>query len=173
MAEKTSVDGNRVVIDDAEYTVKPAGTDRYAVFDYFGAALGYFMVRGKMIQPDDYRIAGAHPIVQIGRLWRAGNAGELEAKANPPSKMVCEVLTLAPIESALLDGARAHVRWLKTQPGLKSAFYAHDPTTGKAMAVRVWATQGHLERCRAATPPEDAKELPSTSTDVLALLDDL
>jgi hypothetical protein len=171
MAQKTSVDGNRVMIDDEFYNVKPAGTDRYAVYDGFGGALGYFKVNGKSITTDDYGIAGAPSLMLIGRLWRAGNAAELDGPA-PQSKMVCEVLTLAAFGADDVEKARAHLLWLKKQPGLKTAFYAHDGA-GKAVAVRVWSSRARMEGHKEATPPDGAEELPVSSTDVLGLVDDI
>ena len=54
MATKTSVSGNRVTIDDSDYNIIAAGANRYAVNDEFGGRLGYFTVRGKTLDADDY-----------------------------------------------------------------------------------------------------------------------
>ena len=166
----TSVEGNRVTIDGENYLVTPAGTDRYAVSDDFGGALGYFSLQGKVIKTDDYGVAGAPALKEVGRLWRDANDGALDAKPKPQSRMVAEVLTLTSFKPEDVDQARAHTAWLQSQPGIKAAFYAHDDK-GKAIAVRIWKTRANMEG--KGTPPDTAKELPSSSTEVLALIDDI
>lgn len=131
--------------------------------DSFDGALGYFTLSGKSISVDDYGIAGAPPLIQIGMLWRAAQAGTLEDKTAPASKMVCEVLTLTALQPTDLVKARAQLAWLKTQPGLKTAFYAHDEATGKALAVRVWTSRGRMGAHKGSTPPEGAKAQAATT----------
>src|SRR3954466_4718523 len=92
MASKTSVTGNRVTIDDSAYDVKPAGPNKYTVFDEFGGKLGNFTVRGKIVDAEDYGVAGAHPVAQLGKLWLAANT-KGDEKAGPESKVVCRVAT--------------------------------------------------------------------------------
>src|SRR4051812_16710371 len=113
MATKTSATRDRVTIDDNDYVVKPAGTDQYKVFDDFGTQLGYFTVRGKTVTPEDYGVAGAHSVVQIGRLWAAHNLSKAEEKAAAPAtKGVCRIATHDRPAEADLEKARAYRGWL-------------------------------------------------------------
>src|SRR5277367_4106729 len=93
MASKTHVDGNKVQIDDCDYTVGQAGAGQYSVMDAFGNKLGYFTVRGRAITPEDYGVEAAHPVVQIGRLWAAENLFNKpeDKSAGPPTRGVCRV----------------------------------------------------------------------------------
>src|SRR5262245_46287298 len=69
MAKVTAVDGNRVTLDDVVYEVVPAGTAQFYIVNEFGDKLGYFTVRGKTVNPEDYRLTGAPPVIRIARLW--------------------------------------------------------------------------------------------------------
>jgi hypothetical protein len=166
MTAKTSV-----TLEGHSYAIKPAGTDRHAVYNEFGEHCGYFRVKGKTVTADDYGVNGAHPLVQVGRAWVfAGGAGEDKPVT---SKMVAEVHALASAEPADLDAARAHLRWLKTQPGLRTAFCAHDAASGKILAIRVWANRAQMEASKGRTPPVGVKEPATTGVDVLGLIEDL
>jgi hypothetical protein len=157
---KTRVEGNSVHIDDSTYTVKTAGAAQYSVFDEFGLQLGYFTVRGRVVTPEDYGVDGAHPVVQIGRLWTAVHLFKQEEKAAPATKGFCRVVTHEKIGEADLDKARAYRAWMKKQPGCKASWFVADPLTGKAVSVSIWENRAMFVALATGTPPGDAVELP-------------
>jgi len=166
MAPKTSVDGNRVMIDGLTYTATPAGPNRYAVNDEFGTRLGYFMVNGRAVKDDDYGVDGAHPVLQIGKLWAAAQAAKAAPKAaGPGTKGFCRITTHEKPSEADLEKARAHRAWLKKQPGCKACYLVMDPATGKAQTITIWETREHLTALSDKAVPEGAKPLPGTSVD--------
>jgi len=170
MAIKTSVSGNRVTIDDSGYDVRPAGAGKHAVFDEFGGKLGHFVLRGKTIEPEDFGVAGSHPVAQIAKLWAAANLSSADDKGAPGSKMVCRVATHDRPAPADLEKARAYQAWLKKQPGVKAAYVAHDPSSGKALSISVWESR---ERLSALKSPADGPAAPTAaSVEVLPLLVD-
>jgi hypothetical protein len=174
MATKTSVTGDRVTIDDSIYVIKPAGAARYTVLDDFGGTLGNFNVRGKTVVPDDYGVEGAHPIVQIARLWVAANlSGPEEKPPEPQGKMVCRVVTHGRPAEAELQKARAHRAWLAEQPGFKGAYLAQDPATGKTLSVSLWETKEHLAALKDLAPPAGAAPVKAVSTEQFQLFDDV
>jgi hypothetical protein len=174
MASKTSVSGNRVTIDDSVYVVKPAGLNRYVVTDDFGGTLGYFLVRGKAIEPDDYGVEGSHPVIQIARLWTAVSLAKPDEKsAAPQSKMVCRIVTHERPGEAALQKAIAHRAWLAQQPGFKGAYLAQDPATGKTLSVSLWATKEHLDALRDQAPPDGAAPLKAASAELFQLFEDI
>lgn len=174
MAIKTSVTGNRVTIEDSVYHIKPAGLNRYTVFDDFGGTLGNFLVRGKAIDPDDYGVEGVHPVLQIARLWSAANLAKPEERgAGPDSKVVCRVVTHARPGDADLQRAKAHRAWLKQQPGYKGAYLAQDPETGKTLSISLWETREHLAALKDQSPPDGAAPIKATATEVFQLFEDL
>lgn len=170
MAAKTRVDGNRVTIDDLVYEVKPAG-GQYAVLDEFGGKLGYFTVRGKTILPEDYGVAGAHPVKEIARLWAGANLNKDEKPPPLVTKGVCQVSTHEAPSDADLEGARKHRAWLKKQPGCKASYLVRDPATGKALTIAVWQTRAHLEASEKAAAPEGVA-LKTTSVDVFPFVEE-
>lgn len=174
MAIKTSVTGNRVTIDDSTYVLKPAGAARYTVFDDFGGTLGNFVVRGKAVDPDDYGVEGAHPIVQIARLWVAETLSKpSEPPPEPQGKMVCRIVTHGRPAEAELQKARAHRAWLSEQPGFKGAYLAQDPATGKTLSVSLWETKEHLAALKDQAPPAGAASLKAVATEQFQLFDDV
>ena len=174
MAIKTSVNGNRVTIEDSVYNVKPAGLNRYTVSDDFGGTLGNFNVRGKAIDPDDYGVEGVHPVVQIARLWATANLAKPEEKgAGPESKVVCRIVTHARPGDADLKKAKAHRAWLAQQPGFKGAYLMQDPETGKTLSISLWETKEHLTALKDQTPPAGAASLKATATELFQLFEDL
>src|SRR4051812_46519905 len=128
MASKTQVDGNRVTIDDTVYVIKPAGAGKYTVFDDFGGKLGLFTVTGKKIDPEDYGVEGAHPVLQIGKLWGAANLKD-DKGPELATKGICRIATHDKPSSGDLEKARAHRAWLKKQPGIKASYLVHDPAS--------------------------------------------
>ena len=174
MAIKTSVTGNRVTIEDSVYVIKPAGALRYTVLDDFGGTLGNFVVRGKAVVPDDYGVEGAHPIVQIARLWvTATMSGPEEKPPEPQGKMVCRIVTHARPGEADLTKARAHRAWLAEQPGYKGAYLVQDAATGKTLSVSLWETAEHLAAPKDLPPPSGAAPLKATATEQFQLFDDV
>lgn len=170
---KTSVKGERVTIDDSDYLVKPAGTAQYAVFDDFGSQLGYFKVRGRAIEPEDYGVDGMHPIIQIAKLWTAANLEKpAEPGATPASKGVCRVVTHDKPAAGEAEKGRAYRAWLRKQPGCKASYYVSDPATGKGMSISIWETREQLTAARDAAPPEGAAALKSTSIEVFPLVEE-
>jgi hypothetical protein len=173
MAQKTGVDGNRVTIDGFVYLVTPAGSGRYAVGDEFGSKMGYFTIRGKVVMPDDYGIEGAHPVVQIGKLWSAAQAAKpAEKTAAPATKGVCRVETHERPSDADQEKARAYRAWLKKQPGCKASYFVLDPATGKALSISIWETREHLTAVKEAKPPEGAAPLGTTNVDSFPMVAD-
>lgn len=174
MAIKTSVTGDRVTIEDSIYVIKPAGAARYTVLDDFGGTLGNFNIRGKTVVPDDYGVEGAHPIVQIARLWVAANlSGPEEKPPEPQGKMVCRIVTHGRPVEAELHKARAHRAWLAEQPGFKGAYLAQDPVTGKTLSVSLWETKEHLAALKDLPPPTGAAALKAVATEQFQLFDDV
>lgn len=174
MAIKTSVTGDRVTIEDSIYVIKPAGAARYTVLDDFGGTLGNFNVRGKTVVPDDYGVEGAHPIVQIARLWVVANlSGPEEKPPEPQGKMVCRIVTHGRPVEAELQKARAHRAWLAEQPGFKGAYLAQDPATGKTLSVSLWETKEHLGALKDLPPPTGAAALKAVTTEQFQLFDDV
>lgn len=171
MASKTLVAGNRVTIDDSGYDVKPAGPSKYAVFDEFGGKIGTFTVRGKAVDPEDYGVAGAHPVVQIGKLWVAANLAKPDEKGGPASKVVCRVAVHERPGAEELARAKAYHGWLAKVPGVKAVHFAHDPATGKAMSISVWETREHLAALKEQAPPEGAAPLKAVSVEVLPIVE--
>src|SRR5690242_5145371 len=109
MAPSTSVDGEKVRIDDSNYVVKAAGTGRYSVCDEFGSQLGYFTVRGRVVAPDDFGVDGAHPVAQIGRVWAAVHLFKETGKdAGPRTVGVCRIAVHERPAAADVDNARAY-----------------------------------------------------------------
>jgi hypothetical protein len=172
MAIKTSVDGNRVTIEESVYVLSPAGTGKFAVSDDFGAKLGFLTVRGKAVEAEDYGIAGAHPLAQIGKLWAAANLNKVEAKAGPATKGICRVATHEQPAEADLDKARAYRAWLKTQPGCKATYFVRDPATGKALSISIWETREQLAAIKDKEPPAGAAALRSTSVEVYPVVEE-
>jgi hypothetical protein len=174
MAIKTSVNGNRVTIDDSVYVIKPAGPNRHTVYDDFGGTLGNFVVRGRAVEPDDYGVEGSHPILQIARLWTSVTLAKPEEKpAVPQGKMVCRVVTHDRPAAADAQRYSAHRAWLKEQPGFKGAYLAQDPATGKTLSVSLWETKEHLDALKTQSPPEGAGPLKATSMEMLQLFEDV
>ncbi|UQA56930.1 hypothetical protein [Polyangium aurulentum] len=173
MAVKTSVDGNRVTIDDYIYTVTPAGPGQYAVADEFGGRLGYFTVRGRVVTPDDYGVQGAHPVLQIGKLWAAAHLFKpTEKAAAPATKGLCRIATHERASEADLEKARAYRAWMKKQPGCKASYFVLDPATGKGMSISIWETREHLNALREMRPPEGATPLQSTSVESFPIVEE-
>jgi hypothetical protein len=172
MASKTSVAGNRVTIDECVYEVQSPGGGRHRVVDEFGGLLGAFVVNGKAVEPDDYGVAGAHPILQIAKLWLA-SAGQPEAKAIIESAMVCRVTTHERPEPSEVAKAKAYFAWLKTQPGVRSVFFAHDPANGRTVSISVWENRDLMAAMKGRSPPADAAAPKAISVEVLSLVQDL
>jgi hypothetical protein len=170
---KTRVEGNSVHIDDSTYSVKTAGAGQYAVFDEFGMQLGYFTVRGRVVTPEDYGVEGAHPVVQIGRLWAAVHLfKEQEKSGPPPTKGLCRMVTHEKIGEADLDKARNYRAWMRKQPGCKASWFVADPVTGKGVSFSVWENRAMLASLSTGTPPGDAVELPGTAVELFPIVED-
>ena len=173
MASKSSVENDRVTIDDSVYIVKSAGPNKYTVLDDFGGKLGGFVVRGRAIEPEDYGVAGVHPVLQIAKLWEAANRSKAPgASAAPPCTMVCRITTHPRPTEADLQRARAHHAWLKGQPGFKAAYLAQDPVTGKTLAITVWKTREQLTALEARALPGGVAPLHALSVETFQLLDE-
>jgi hypothetical protein len=172
MASKTHVSGNRVTIDDSVYVLTPAGPGRFGVADEFGDKLGYFAVRGKAVEADDFGVAGAHPLLQIGKLWVAANAPKSEdAGKGPATKGVCRVAVHERPTDADLDKARAYRAWMRKQPGCKASYLVLDPATGKALSISVWASRAELSAVK-DTSPDGAPALKATSVEVYPMVEE-
>jgi len=173
MAQKTSVTGNRVTIDDNTYVVTQAGP-QYAVTNDFGDRLGYFSVRGRAVTAEDWGVAGAHPLMQIGKLWVAANQPKTEEKAGggPPSRGVCRISTHEKPSDADAEKARAHRAWMKKQPGCKASYYVLDPATGKALTITIFETRDQLNAAKDAAPPDGAAPLRATSVEVFPMVEE-
>lgn len=173
MASKTSVEGNRVTIDGFRYTLSPAGKNRYALEDEFGAKLGYFTVDGPRIKPEDFGVEGAHPVMQIGRVWAAAQAAKAPAPAGPvQTKGYCRVITHERPAEADLEKARAHRVWLKKQPGCKASYFMNDPASGKALSISIWESREHLAAVKDSDAPEGAAALAGASIDVFPMVEE-
>jgi outer membrane protein W len=172
MAQKTSVAGNRVTIDDNTYVVAQAGP-QYAVTNDFGDRLGYFSVRGRAVTAEDWGVAGAHPLMQIGKLWVAANLVKTEEKSSAlASRGVCRVTTHEKPSDADAEKARAHRAWTKKQPGCKASYFVLDPATGKALTITIWETRDQLNAAKDAAPPDGAAALRATSVEVFPMVEE-
>jgi len=173
MPPKTSVDGNRVTIDGFRYDLSPAGKNRYALNDEFGAHLGYFAVNGRVITPEDFGVEGAHPVIQIGRTWLAAQVTKAPAPAGAvQTKGFCRVVTHEKPADADAEKARAHRAWLKKQPGCKASYFVHDPASGKAMSISIWESREHLAAVKDSEAPEGAVALASVSIEVFPMVEE-
>ncbi len=171
MASK--VEGNKVQIDDSGYTVKTAGAGQYAVTDDFGNQLGYFTVRGRVVTPEDYGIEGAHPVVQIGRLWAAVHLFKQEEKsAGPATKGICRIAHHEKVGEADLGKARAYRAWMKKQPGCKASYFVADPATGKGLSISIWESRAMLASLSTGTPPGDAVDLPAAGVELYPIVEE-
>jgi heme-degrading monooxygenase HmoA len=173
MPPKTSVDGNRVTIDGFRYDLSPAGKNRYALADEFGAKLGYFAVNGRVVTPEDFGVEGAHPVMQIGKVWLAAQAAKAPAATGPvQTKGYCRVVTHEKPSDADVEKARAHRAWLKKQPGCKASYFVHDPASGKAMSISIWESRDHLAAVKDADAPEGAAALASAAVEVFPMVEE-
>lgn len=173
MPPKTSVDGNRVTIDGFRYDLSPAGKNRYAVADEFGAKLGYFTFNGRVVTPEDFGVEGAHPVVQIGRTWLAAQVAKAPATTGPvQTKGVCRVMTHERPSDADLEKARNHRAWLKKQPGCKVSFFVHDPASGKALTISIWESRDHLAAVKDTDAPDGAAALASASVETFPMVEE-
>lgn len=173
MAIKTQVEGNRITMDDAVYLAKPAGTNQFAVSNEFGDRLGYFTVRGRAVEAEDYGVDGAHPIMQIGKLWVSGNVAKLDEKPKrPATKGVCRVATHAAPTEADMDKARAYRAWMKKQPGCKASYFVHDPATGKALSISIWEKGEQLAALAGGVSPDGGVALAATSVELFAMVEE-
>jgi hypothetical protein len=171
MDHEMSVSGHRVTVDDANFDVKPAGTDRYAVFDEFGGALGFFMVQGRAVKVDGYGVEGEPPMMVIGRAWVA--AAHAEPVVVRPSHMICRVATSESPAEGEVEKAKAHAEGLNPQPEAKAAFVAHDTASGKMLSVSVWSSQEKLASALAKPAPEGAAEPASAKVELSPMAADL
>ncbi|MDI1481826.1 hypothetical protein [Polyangium sp. y55x31] len=173
MASKTHVDGNKVTIDDSLYHVTAAG-GQYAVTDEFGLRTGYFSVRGRVVTPEDYGVEGAHPVLQIGKLWAAANLWKANEKSasSVPTKGFCRVVTHEKASEADLEKARAYRAWMRKQPGCKASYFVTDPATGKGMTISIWETRDQMNAAKEARPPEGATQLKSLGVEVFPMVEE-
>lgn len=173
MPPKTSVDGNRVTIDGFRYDLSPAGKNRYALNDEFGAHLGYFGVNGRVITPEDFGVEGAHPVRQIGQIWLAAQAPKTPAPTGAvQTKGYCRVITHEKPTDADVEKARAYRAWLKKQPGCKASYFMHDPSSGKAMSISIWESREHLAAVKDSDAPEGSAALASAAIDVFPMVEE-
>ena len=153
--------------------MSPAGKNRYALADEFGAKLGYFTVNGRVVTPEDFGVEGAHPVVQIGRVWAAAQVNKAPAASGAvQTKGGCRVTTHERPTEADIEKARAHRAWMKKQPGCKASFFVHDPATGKGMTISIWESREHLAALKDAGAPEGATPLSATSTEVFPMVEE-
>jgi hypothetical protein len=172
MAQRTSVDGNKVKIDDETYLVTPAGAGQQVVHDDFGGKLGYFTVRGKVVEAEDYGVAGAPPVVQIGRLWAAAQASKDDKAAGPATKGVCRIAVHEKPSEADLAKGRAYRAWMRKQTGCKASYFVHDPATGKALSISIFENRAQIAALRDGTPPSDAAALAAASVEVYPIVEE-
>jgi hypothetical protein len=173
MATKTQVDGNKVHIDDSDYSVTAAGAGQFAVCDGFGNKLGYFSVRGRVITPEDYGVEGAHPVLQIGKLWAAANLFKQEEKsAGPATRGVCRIATHDKPAEADLAKARAYRAWMKKQPGCKASYFVLDSATGKALSISIWENRAQIAALHDGAPPAGASALAASSVEVYPIVEE-
>jgi hypothetical protein len=168
MASAPSENRVRVTIAETVYEIGEAGTNRYSVFDEFGAQLGYFEMRGKAIIPDDYGVDGAHSIVAVAKEWVAA-AGPVLQK---PSLQVCRIAKASDVDDLVITRAKAYVTWLK-QCGAKAAFVTHDRDAKTLSSVSVWGSSQRLAAALEKQAPLDAAEPEGCTVEVQSLAQDL
>lgn len=173
MPPKTSVAGNRVTIDGCRYELSPAGKNRYALADEFGAKLGYFSVNGKVVKPEDFGVEGAHPVIEIGRTWVLAQVVKAPAPVGAvQTKGYCRVITHERPSDADLEKARAFRAWMKKQPGCKASYFVNDPASGKAMSISIWESREHMAAVKDAEAPEGAAVLASATVDSFPMVEE-
>jgi hypothetical protein len=173
MPPKTSVDGNRVTIDGCRYDLSPAGKNRYALADEFGAKLGYFSVNGKVVKPEDFGVEGAHPVMEIGRTWAAAQVAKAPVPAGAvQTKGYCRVITHERPSDADLEKARAFRAWMKKQSGCKASYFVLDPSSGKAMSISIWESREHMTAVKDAEAPDGAAVLASATIETFAMVEE-
>lgn len=172
MAQQTSVEGNKVRIDDSTYIVKPAGSGQFAVFDDFGGKLGYFTVNGKAVTAEDYGVEGVHPVQQIGKLWSLAQVKPEQKGAAPATKGVCRIAFHERPSDADLEKARAYRAWMKKQAGCKASYLVHDPATGKAMSISIWENRAQIASLKDGTPPDGSAALATTSVEIYPMVEE-
>ena len=169
MADKSSVEGNRVTIETWGYDVKSVGGGKYEVTDMFGGKLGFFKLNGQQVIAEDWGIPDAHPVEKIGKLWVASQKPKTPT-AHPGSKMVCAVATYPGAKPDDLKKARAYRAWLAEQPGFRTAIVTKG--ADKLTCMSVWKTRKHFDALASKAPAEAT--LPAhTSLDVLSLIEDV
>lgn len=171
MAPRTHVQGNKVQIDENVYLVSPAGAGQYSVADDFGGRLGYFRVNGKAVSAEDYGVEGAHPILQIGRLWVLAQAAGDQKGKGPATKGVCRVAVHENVSEVDLGRARDHRAWMKKQTGCLASYFVLDPATGKSMSISIWDNRGSFAALKGGTPPGDAAEPAAISVDFYPIVE--
>ncbi len=173
MPPKTSVAGNRVTIDGCRYDLSPAGKNRYALADEFGAKLGYFSVNGKVVKPEDFGVEGAHPVMEIGRTWVAAQVAKAPAATGAvQTKGYCRVITHERPSDADLEKARAFRAWMKKQPGCKASYFVLDPASGKAMSISIWDSRDHMVAVKDAEAPDGAAVLASATVEAFPMVEE-
>ncbi len=160
----------RVKIDACTYTVKEAGIDRYAVSDEFGTSMGYFVVKGRKLEPDDFG-TGAHSILEVAKCFR--DRADQAPKKRKTSYQVCQIVSFDEVDESSLAAIDEYQTWLRSQPGLKTAFFVHDPVTRKAKSIRVWGSKERMETFALKQPPAGAAEPPVSGTEVTPMAQDL
>lgn len=88
----------------------------------------------------------------------------------PVSKLICRIATHEKPDGLALVKAQNFVAWLRHQAGVKSAYIAHDPKTGKTISVTIWENRAALAAIRKAIPPRNAAQLKSLSVELLWLV---
>jgi hypothetical protein len=173
MAPKTTVDGNRVTIDGCRYDLSPAGKNRFAVADEFGAKLGYFGVNGRAITPEEFGLECPHNIMQIGRTWVAAQVAKTPVPAGAvATKGVCRVLTHEHPSDADREKSRSFRAWMKKQPGCKSSYFVLDPASGKAMSISIWESREHLAAVKDSDAPDGAAVLASATVEIFPMVEE-
>jgi hypothetical protein len=84
MSQKTSVQRNRITIDERTYEARALGGGRFDVLSRNGARLGGFVIKQGVLEAEDLGLPGADPVEQIGLLWAGANlSAPVEAKRAP------------------------------------------------------------------------------------------
>ena len=131
-------------------------------------------MRGRVVTPEDYGVEGAHPVLQIRKLWAAANLWKANEKSasSIPTKGICRVVTHEKASEADLEKARAYRIWMRKLPGCKASYYVTDPATGKGMTISIWETRDQMNAFKEAKPPEGTAALKSLSVEVFPMVEE-
>jgi heme-degrading monooxygenase HmoA len=80
--------------------------------------------------------------------------------------MICRVATFDTRPDISEEKMVAFRAWMKSQPGFKTMYHLHDPSTGKAMSISFWESAEQMMAMKDRTPPGGAIGLKSSKVEI-------